>query len=233
MKVALSTQADFIIPDLVQFKDNNTRIGSIIGFHGDRQKILTSKEAFIASLSWKISGVGMIRSNLLKKFGYDETAKAYSDEYSTRQFFLNSNKIVFSEGKYFYRQHSNSTTHQISTKKFDSLFTDFKILELANEYKIDDKGLNLCKKNIINNFLNTIKYLIKNKKNFTVKEINDIENQLRSAFNKIDSTYIQYEGNIIKWFFRKVLFMDYQILKQHSLIRQHLINGVKLIINIK
>jgi glycosyltransferase involved in cell wall biosynthesis len=215
MKVALSTQADFIIPDLVQFKDNNTRIGSIIGFHGDRQKILTSKEAFIASLSWEISGVGLFRTKLVKKFQYDETGMN-GDEYTTRLLLLNCNRIAFSTGQYFYRLNSNSTTQKISIKRLDILLTSFKILNLAEENDFNEDEIYLCKKKIVDDLLISVKYFINNKNNFSETERSTATLQLKQYFNKVDKTYFRNESNLLKYLIKKILFVDFQIFKFYA-----------------
>lgn len=211
-EIAINSNADFVIPDLLFFKDNISNITyRLVGFHGDRQVQLAPKEAFEASLSWGISGVGLYKSELVKKFRYDE-AGMNGDEYTTRLLFLNCNKIAFSKGVYFYRQHDGSITKKVSVKIFDTIATDFRILGLVNEYKLNKKTTDLCKKNIIDNTFGLVKYLTDNKNYFTTSQIADIRNNLKQYYNKIDKSFIRFEGKVLKYLFKKALFLDFRIL---------------------
>jgi len=70
---------------------------------------------------------------ILKKFGY-EGKYANSDEFITRLFFLNCNKVTF-----FYRQgNPEAITKKMSAKRFEWLLINFDILALISK---DDKQL--------------------------------------------------------------------------------------------
>lgn len=84
-------------------------------------EVYSGYEAFKASLTWKIHGVYMVRAHIHKTFPYDESARSYSDDNTTRLHYLNSREVRCSQGTYFYRQHAQSVTHQVSMKRFDYL----------------------------------------------------------------------------------------------------------------
>ena len=226
---AITTQADFVIPDLIFFKNkpNNTLL-KLVGYEGDREAILSPNEGFIASLTWKISGVGIYRTELLRKFGYDETG-INGDEYSTRMLMLNCNKIAFCSGAYFYRKHPDSTTSKISSRRFDTLFTDFKLLELAYRYKVGKEAIVLCKKRIIENIMFSERFYLGVKKHFNETEKKEIQKLIRANYDKINQSFIVYRRNILKYLITKAVFADFRILKAYG----YGVNCLKFLLNRK
>ncbi len=82
---------------------------------------MTGEEAFEASLTWQIHGLYMVRADIHRRFPYDDSAKSYSDDNTTRIHYLNSREVRQCGGVYFYRQHSASVTHRVSVRRFDYL----------------------------------------------------------------------------------------------------------------
>lgn len=82
---------------------------------------LTGYEAFLRSLTWQIHGVYGVRAAIHKQYPYDETCRSYSDDNTTRLHYLNSRFVRCCPGRYYYRQHAASSTHQVSVRRFDYL----------------------------------------------------------------------------------------------------------------
>lgn len=82
---------------------------------------LTGNEAFRLSLDWQIHGVYMVRTELHRRFPYDDTCKTYSDDNTTRLHYLNARQVRRCRGVYHYLQHEQSATHQVSVRRFDFL----------------------------------------------------------------------------------------------------------------
>ncbi|MBQ4352568.1 MAG: glycosyltransferase family 2 protein [Prevotella sp.] len=81
--------------------------------------VLSGKEAFRKSLEWDgIHGVYMTRTELHRRYPYDETSMLYSDDNTTRIHFFFSREVRFCSGKYFYLQHSSSMTHAVGARRF-------------------------------------------------------------------------------------------------------------------
>ena len=83
--------------------------------------VLTGKEAFQQSLTWKIHGLYGIRASIHKQHPYDETCRSYSDDNTTRIHYLHARQVRCCTGVYHYRQHEASVTHHISVNRFDYL----------------------------------------------------------------------------------------------------------------
>lgn len=100
------------------------------------------KTAFKDSLVWKIHGVYILRTDIHKRFPYDESCRAYSDDNTTRLHYLNSREVRLCEGVYFYRQNPNSVTHAVSIKRFDYIYANVsmkrQLVELGVEKELID-----------------------------------------------------------------------------------------------
>ncbi len=84
--------------------------------------VLTGPEAFCLSIArWQIHGLYLIRKGLNQQYPYDDTRPTFSDENTTHLHFLHARNVVFSDGHYYYRQHPQSVTKQISIRRFDRL----------------------------------------------------------------------------------------------------------------
>jgi len=78
-------------------------------------------DAMRLSLTWKIHGLYLVRAAIHKKWPYDETARLYSDDNTTRLHYLHSREVRTSGGRYYYYQNPSSTTQRISPLYFESL----------------------------------------------------------------------------------------------------------------
>ena len=83
---------------------------------------LDNVEAARRSISWEgIHGWFAIRGDLYKRFPYDTTCKAYSDDITSTLQFLHSRGVVCSNARYYYRQNDESVTHKATVRRFDIL----------------------------------------------------------------------------------------------------------------
>ena len=133
------TSADSVLPDMEYYFENQQNNKKIIGLNGDKTIELSGKEALISSLDWSIHGFALFKSSLLKAEFFPEDAFD-SDEYVTRKLFLKSNKVVFSEGLFQYRQdNANAITKTFSKKNFFVLNTWWRLFEFLKENNLEDK----------------------------------------------------------------------------------------------
>lgn len=131
---AQQSGADAVIPDLVFYHENNPNKNRLIsGLLGDKNYILTSREAVTYSLDWTIPGNALWNIRLLREIGfYDFGMNA--DEYTVRVFYSNCNKIVFSDGIFFYRQDNpDAITKKLSLKTFDLPYTNLRLFLLLRD----------------------------------------------------------------------------------------------------
>jgi glycosyltransferase involved in cell wall biosynthesis len=135
VKKQLETKADMVLPDLEYYYENGNNNKRIIGFNGNRNVVLTGKNACSASLNWNIHGFALIKSSLLIEEVFPEDAFD-SDDFITRKLFLKSNKVVFCKGIFYYRQDNpKAITKTFSKKNFyilNSILRMFYLLEENN-----------------------------------------------------------------------------------------------------
>lgn len=116
MAAAFDDETDSVLFDVVYKYADHEEPYPMTNFNA-----LTGEEAFRLSLTWKIHGLYGIRRTIHQQHPYDETCRTYSDDNTTRVHYLLSRKIRKCQGIYYYRQHSDSVTHQISVRRFDYL----------------------------------------------------------------------------------------------------------------
>lgn len=83
--------------------------------------VMGGAEACRKSLTWLIHGIYMVRTDIHRKFPYDDSALLYSDENTTRIHYLHSREVRCCDGVYYYRQHGQSETHKVTVRRFDKL----------------------------------------------------------------------------------------------------------------
>ncbi|MCE3255434.1 MAG: glycosyltransferase [Rickettsiaceae bacterium] len=188
---AINSGADAVLPDMFCCKNGET-YSRIIGVNGDRDVELCNRDAFLLSLDWLIHGFSLRKMDLVKKIGYDDIA-TNSDEYITRKFYLNCNKVVFCNGIFFYN-HSNieALTQKFTIKKFDWIVTNTRILELIIKNDFDKKIIEKFIKNASADIYHIGRLLNKNLKKFPLSDAKKAKNILRDnlkEINKISRTF--------------------------------------------
>lgn len=131
------TNADTVLPDMEFYYEKERNNKRIIGFNGNREIVLNGREACVASLSWNIHGFALSSKKLFEKEFFPEDSFD-SDEFMTRKLFLKSNKIVFSEGVFFYRQDNLDAITKTTTKKnFYTVNTAIKTFDFLKEHNFE------------------------------------------------------------------------------------------------
>jgi glycosyltransferase involved in cell wall biosynthesis len=134
---AQETGADAVLPDVEFFFDGCAQNTRIIGYHGNRDKILSGRDAFLASLQWDISGNALWAMSLLKTNGFYDFGM-FADEYTVRTYFLKCEKIAFCEGVFFYRQDNpDAITKKVSAKLLDDAHNCYMLWALATAHGFD------------------------------------------------------------------------------------------------
>ena len=116
MVEAFDDQTDCVLLDVVMHYDDHEECYPLPPF-----ETLDGQEAFRLSLTWQIHGVYGVRTSLHQRYPYDDTCRSYSDDNTTRIHYLCSRGVRRCAGRYFYRQHASSVTHQTSARRFDYL----------------------------------------------------------------------------------------------------------------
>lgn len=193
------TQADIVIPDTCfVYPNNSTKNWTMAGISSkwgktnkkiNRDIILTGRQAFELSLNWRIHALSLVKAEIVKKYKYCEKGMN-GDEYSARAFFLNANKVAFSQGTYFYYQLDSSITKKMTPKLWDVYWTQYFLEQLLIENNFDYdlvKNMRYTRLLLYKRLLNLYE---KNRKNFTQEEQAKIENYLSENRKLLTSSKI-------------------------------------------
>jgi hypothetical protein len=136
---ALQTHADAVIPEVVlHHHADPARNRSLAGLNRHAGVELSGREACERSLDWSIPGNALWNAQLVRRLGFEEFG-LNSDEYSVRRFFLQCNKVVFSGGKFLYRQDNpDAVTKRMSPGRFDWPYTRLRLAQLLQEHQFAD-----------------------------------------------------------------------------------------------
>jgi glycosyltransferase involved in cell wall biosynthesis len=106
-------------------------------------EVLTGRRAFALSLDWRIHGVYVVRADIHRRYPYDESCHAFSDDNTTRLHYLASEEVRTCEGVYYYRQRSTSVSHAVNLRRFDYLGANLSMKRQLEELGVGDDLLNL------------------------------------------------------------------------------------------
>ena len=125
-------------------------------------EVMSGQQAFEASLTWAVHGLYMIRANIHKRFPYDDSSKAYSDDNTTRVHYLNSREVRQCGGVYHYRQHPASVTHRVSVRRFDYLRANESMKRQMEEAHVEQRLMDVYERvrwlNLVDTYLFYYKY---------------------------------------------------------------------------
>lgn len=134
-------------------------------------EMMTGKEAFEASLTWKIHGVYIVKAEIHKKFPYDESCKAYSDDNTTRLHYLMSREVRTCGGRYYYLQHGESTTHKPGLQQFDYLKANMSMKQTLLGIGAEDRILDIYENVRWLNVVGMMYYIFLNRKLLSTNEV--------------------------------------------------------------
>ncbi|MDP4185523.1 MAG: glycosyltransferase family 2 protein [Bacteroidota bacterium] len=221
-KRAQETNADIVIPDL-HFVDsllNTDTRDPIIGYNGNRNIVLSNMNAVKASLNWTISGLMLIKSNIIKQVGYT-TNLMNEDEVTARKLFYFANKVAFCDGKYLYRHNDDSLSRKLSVKFFDTPFTSYNLYKFLQSKKCDKKIVD-CQQGIAYlDFISKILFFKIKINCFSDNEKQLISERLKNIYliwqeEKIKSSGITKRRILIS-FLKTLNFNRFEILQQKAI----------------
>lgn len=177
--------------------------------------MLTGKEAFEASLTWKIHGVYIVKTDIHKEFPYDETCKTYSDENTTRLHYLSSREVRVCEGRYYYLQHGESTTHKPGLQRFDYLKANMSMKQTLLKIGAEERILDLYENVRWLNVVGLMYYVFLNRKLLSKGDIKEGMRIIRWAWNSIEQERLEpkYKRKLgympMKWSWNAFVVQEY------------------------
>lgn len=152
--------------------------------------VISGYEGFRLSLNWNLHGLYLVRSEIHKKYPYDETCRLYSDDNTTRIHFLHAREIRFCEGIYFYRKHSRSMTNAVNMRRFDYMEANLSMKNQLLKEHIETDVLNFYEYHRWLNFIGIYFFFYKNKAHFTNSQQKEIYNRMKNTLKTIEQQRI-------------------------------------------
>ena len=189
---AQSLNADAVIPNLIYYyNDKDLGQDSVENTANDIE--YSGREAFLLSLDWRIHGFVLWSMKTVRKVGFSEFG-LNSDEYTTRMLFFHSNKVVFGNGSFYYRQNNpNAITKRWNIGLLDYVATNKRIEKFLIENHFSNIHILKIYKAILHDLIRIKMIYDLNKKNLNINDrkiannrIKDIFNSERRNFSKLD-----------------------------------------------
>lgn len=152
---------------------------------------MTGKDAFKESLTWNIHGWYIIKSDIHKKYPYDETCSSYSDDNTTRIHYFNSRNISCCHGTYYYFQNPDSVTHAVSMKRFEHIRANESMRNQMIALNIDKKLIDEYENTRWLVLIDTYMFYYENRKKLTQKECDFALSEMKHIWKNINTTKLK------------------------------------------
>lgn len=228
------TDADAVVPDLQTVSEHGeNRPPFISGVKGDRNKLLSNRQAVVESLDWTIHGFALWRGDLIRRIRLEEFG-TYSDEYSTRVLFFNCNKVGFSSGTYFHRVSSKSLTRKLSLQLYDRPDTTRRVASFLEQHLFSER-------NVESQYYSAFEdccFLLYERKLLAQPDVKEAEQRIKAVYSQIDKARVRKsvctltpgraalwrpEGRVKKYVFALLTVPGWGFLKQMPF--RYLFNG--------
>ncbi len=134
IKRSEETNAGAIVPDMVYFSGSGSD-HTLSGLDGNREVVLSNREAVEASLSWRIPGCALWSTKNVRRVGWADTTFD-GDELSVRKLFHASGTIAFSKGTYYYNQaNTQAITKVVHPRQLQSITTALDLRDFLHEHE--------------------------------------------------------------------------------------------------
>lgn len=166
----LQTNADAILPDVVAYTENGRNDNGYFGLNGNRDVVLTGREACVYSLNWSIHGFALFRTDIVRKVGF-VTNTLNSDEFVIRKLYYNCKEVVFCKGVFYYRQDNvNAITKKPSLRRLEYIETNKMILNFLLQNKFTSHEIAIFRTYAFVELITLQVLLFKNKDKFKNSE---------------------------------------------------------------
>ncbi len=215
---AKETNADCVAPDLIFFSEKGDCIRSLIGLNGNRRVLLTNRQAVFYSINWTIHGNALWRGTLIRRVRFEEFG-TYSDEYSTRILLFNSNKVVFCQGSYFYRQYSQSISKRF---QFDRIYNLQRLSVFLKQNSFDERTMGAVAVSSFKDIISYCNLLASIGKELPSARRKIAETKIKNSYCTIDRKmvrkYIFYEPGFKKYLWLVLTIPNWALLKSILLL---------------
>lgn len=174
LKQAINSDADVVMPTLIQNWNSKKEYNFSNKHNLTAGDVIASRDAFLRTFPWSVHSLNLYKASHIKKYALSDISNVNNfnaDEYLARYLMLFSNKVIVSEGTYYYRYNCSSITKKFSLRQFSSLKVDNLLYDLAinngfnqHEISIVAKQLFINKVSLKYNYLSNLNIIKKNER---------------------------------------------------------------------
>ena len=179
--------------------------GGLFGSEG----VLNGREAMEKSLEWGLHGLYIVRSDIQRAYPYDDTARLYSDDNTTRIHYLHCREVRYCTGRYFYRQHAASCTGGVSPLYFESLAAQRHLHEMLQSEGIDADILRRYEGYRWLQLVDNVYWLALHHDDYTPQERQVAKEKIRAAWHSFHRTDIPHHVRRKFGYRRGLTFADF------------------------
>lgn len=186
--MVIKAEADIALPNV---KIELSSGGFMEWFHSYHLKpgiVMPGREAFARTfIQPSIHGWNLWRTELLKQFAVGDNATynmLNADEYIQRLLLLNSKKVVFTGGTYYYTCNRESITKKFSIRQLGYLDTCRKFIELIEPYHLDEQLASVIKEYYFRHIVHLQLRLYKDGKDLISADKRTMKRTIRKAYEE-------------------------------------------------
>lgn len=148
--------------------------------------VMSGRRAFELSLNWRIHGVYVVRADIHRRYPYDESCHAFSDDNTTRLHYLASDEVRTCQGIYYYRQRSTSVSHAVNLRRFDYLAANLSMKRQLLQLGVEDSLVDLYENHRWLNVVDMYMLWFQNRRNLPREEAAEALHLIRIAWQSIE-----------------------------------------------
>ena len=215
-----SEDTDAVLYDLVYYNDDTNECYPYE--MRNKNRTLTGRDAAFSSISWDIHGYYAIKNEIHKKYPFDDSSKLYSDDNTTHIHFLKSRIVRVSTGKYYYRQHNQSSTHKVSMLAFEWINAADSLRRSLLAEKADREIIVKQENERWKILIDRIVYFLRYSNSFSSQEKDSLLSLFREAFKRSDISVLYPEYKYKPGYFAFIRNFDLFMvqLKTYYLLKQ-------------
>ena len=152
------------------------------------REVISGTEGLCLSLDWQIHGLYIVRADIQRRWPYDDSARLYSDDNTTRLHYLSCREIRACKGIYYYRQHADSCTGRVSALYFESLRAQQHMHQLLGELHVASDIVNEYEKYRWLQLIDNCYFLYLHQHQFSKEERAEARRKIVSARKSINTS---------------------------------------------
>ena len=152
--------------------------------------IKSGKEAFIDSLTWKIHGIYIAKTELYKKFKYDTTCKTFSDDNTTRLHYYFSKEVRLCDGIYYYRYNPNSISNITDISRINYMLANESMKNTLISLKVENSVISLYEYQRWLVLVDTYMFYYQNRKQFSNSDKQYCLSEMKRIWKGIETFHI-------------------------------------------